>query len=116
MTHLIKPLGIALKGKGLVTLVKRIQTIGQQYGLTAAKMDRSLEQLSQILQQFGCRATLPIIYNDCRFCIAPSPRFGGVLRGARLVDQSPRAGATSFGQNICAIGYCQATYNLRLSL
>ena len=60
MTHLIEPLAVALRGKGLVTLFKRARTIGQRYGLTAAKMDRSLAQLSRILRQSGCRATLPI--------------------------------------------------------
>lgn len=60
MVRFIKPFAVALKGKGLVTLVKRIQTIGQRYGLSAARMDRSLAQLSRILQQFDCRATLPI--------------------------------------------------------
>lgn len=60
MTHIIKPIAVALKGKGLGTLSKRVVSIGQRYGLTAAKMDRVLAQLTQILQQFDCRATLPI--------------------------------------------------------
>ncbi len=58
--HLIKPLTIAFKGKGLATLFRRMLTIGHRYGFTAAKMDRSLGQLSNLLQQFDCRATLPI--------------------------------------------------------
>ena len=58
--RLIKPVAIALKGKGSTALVKRIQSIGKRYGLTGAKMDRSLEQLSRILHQFDCSATLPI--------------------------------------------------------
>ncbi|MBE9513578.1 MAG: polysaccharide deacetylase family protein, partial [Chloroflexi bacterium] len=60
MMRLIKPLIVAFEGKGLASLFKRVWTIGQRYGLTTAKMDRSLAQLSRILRQFGCRATLPI--------------------------------------------------------
>ena len=58
--HPIEPLAVALRGKGPVTLVKRLRTIGRRYGLTTAKMDHSLKQLSQILHRFGCSATLPI--------------------------------------------------------
>lgn len=60
MIRLIKPFIVALKGKGKVTLFKRVWTIGQRYGLTAARMDRSLTLLSRILRQFDCWATLPI--------------------------------------------------------
>ena len=60
MTHLIKPVAVALKGKGLGTLARRVGSISQRYGLTAAKMDRALGQLAQILKRFDCRATLPI--------------------------------------------------------
>jgi hypothetical protein len=60
MTHLIKPLAVALKGKGLATLSKRVVTIGQRYGLDAGKMDRALGQLAEILKEFNCKATLPI--------------------------------------------------------
>ena len=60
MMHLIKPFTVAIKGKGLTTLFKRVWTIGQRYGFTAAKMERSLAHLSRILRQFDCRATLPI--------------------------------------------------------
>jgi len=55
-----KPFSVALKGKGVSTLLRRVWSIGQRYGLTAAKMDRALAQLSQILKQFNCRATLPV--------------------------------------------------------
>lgn len=58
--QLIKPVAIALKGKGPAALLKRVQTIGKRYGVTPSKMDRSLEQLAHLLQQFDCRATLPI--------------------------------------------------------
>jgi hypothetical protein len=60
MIRLVEPLAIALKGKGLVTLVRRMQTIARRYGLTTAQMDRSLKQLSQILHEFDCPATLSI--------------------------------------------------------
>ena len=60
MMRLIKPIAVALKGKGPSTTIKRAQTIGKRYGMTVAKMDRSLESLAGILQQFDCRATLPI--------------------------------------------------------
>lgn len=56
----MKPLITALKGKGPFTLARRARSIGQRYGLGPGKVERSLEQLSQILQQFDCRATLPV--------------------------------------------------------
>lgn len=55
--HLAKPLEIALKGKGPFNLIKRVESISQRYGLTVAKMERSLEQLSKLLERFECRAT-----------------------------------------------------------
>lgn len=60
MTHLIKPVAVALKGKGLGTLTRRVGSIVQRYGFNSANMDRALGQLAQILKQFDCRATLPI--------------------------------------------------------
>jgi hypothetical protein len=60
MTSLIKPIAVALKGKGLAALSKRVITINQRYGLDAGKMDQALGQLAQILKEFDCRATLPI--------------------------------------------------------
>ena len=60
MIHLPKPLTIALKGKGSIGLVKRLWSIGHRYGLTAARMDRSLVELSRIIRQFDCRATLAV--------------------------------------------------------
>ena len=56
----IKPLTTALTGKGPATLFKRVWTIGKRYGLTVVRMERSLAQLSQILRQFDCRATLAV--------------------------------------------------------
>jgi hypothetical protein len=60
MVNLIKPVAVALKGKGLGTLSRRVLTISQQYGVTVTTMDRALGQLAQILQEYECRATLPI--------------------------------------------------------
>jgi hypothetical protein len=60
MVNLIRPVAVALKGKGLGTLSKRVVTISQRYGVTPATMDRALGQLAQILQRYECRATLPI--------------------------------------------------------
>jgi hypothetical protein len=60
MQRLVEPFVLAYRGKGLVTLLKRVWAIGQRYGLTEAKMERSLAQLSRILQQFDGRATVPI--------------------------------------------------------
>lgn len=56
----IKPITVALNGKGPATLFKRIWSISQRYGLTAAKIDHSLEKLSDLLTRYDCRATLPI--------------------------------------------------------
>jgi peptidoglycan/xylan/chitin deacetylase (PgdA/CDA1 family) len=56
----IKPLAVAFRGKGPATLLKRVGSIRRRYGLTAAKMDRALARLSDILKQFDCQATLPI--------------------------------------------------------
>jgi peptidoglycan/xylan/chitin deacetylase (PgdA/CDA1 family) len=60
MMNPVKPLMTAIEGKGFATLAKRTRTIARRYGLTFAKMGRSLAQLSRILQQFDCQATLPV--------------------------------------------------------
>jgi hypothetical protein len=60
MISTIKPLETALKGKGLNALIERVWSISQRYGLTAVKMGRSLEQLSEILEPFNCQATWPV--------------------------------------------------------
>jgi peptidoglycan/xylan/chitin deacetylase (PgdA/CDA1 family) len=60
MLRVVRPLAVALRGKGPTALSKRIWTIGKRCGLTVAQMARSLEQLSQVLQRFDCQATLPI--------------------------------------------------------
>jgi predicted deacetylase len=60
MVRLVKPIAIALKGKGPAALMKRVGTISKRYGVNTGKMDHALNQLSQLLQEFDCRATLPI--------------------------------------------------------
>lgn len=60
MTGLVRPLAAALKGKGLSALPKRAWLLGKRYGLTTARMDRSLGQLSELLEAFQAGATLPI--------------------------------------------------------
>ncbi len=60
MTHLVKPIAVALKGKGPAALMKRVGTISKRYGVNTGKMDQALNQLSQMLQEFDCRASLPI--------------------------------------------------------
>jgi peptidoglycan/xylan/chitin deacetylase (PgdA/CDA1 family) len=53
------PLAIAIKGKGIPALLSRIRTIISRYGLTGARMDRALAVLTDTLEPFGCKATLP---------------------------------------------------------
>jgi peptidoglycan/xylan/chitin deacetylase (PgdA/CDA1 family) len=57
---LANPIAIAAKGKGYSVLFKRARAIGTRYGLGHAKMDRALQMLVDILQQFDCGATFPI--------------------------------------------------------
>jgi len=60
MVQVVKPITIALKGKGPAALLKRVGSITKRYGVNAGKMDRALNQLSRLLQEFDCRATFPI--------------------------------------------------------
>lgn len=57
---MMKPLLVALKGKGTAKLLKRVGTISKRYGFNTAKMDRALNRLAQLLHEYNCRATLPI--------------------------------------------------------
>ena len=56
----MKPLLIALKGKGFQNLIKRFSTISQHYGITAKKMDRTLEHFGKVLSENNAGATFPI--------------------------------------------------------
>lgn len=54
------PLAIAAKGKGVFPMLARAGTITARYGLTPAKIDNALAQLTGVLQEFHCQATLPV--------------------------------------------------------
>ncbi len=41
-------------------MLTRAGAITRRYGLTAARMDAALAQLTEVLQEFNCRATLPV--------------------------------------------------------
>jgi peptidoglycan/xylan/chitin deacetylase (PgdA/CDA1 family) len=56
----MNPIALATQGKGSLGMVRRAQTIGRRYGLTAAKMERTLAQFADILGRFQCGATFPI--------------------------------------------------------
>lgn len=56
----MNPLLIALKGKGLRNVFRRILSIFKRYGITSKKMDKTLAYFSQILSQYGCGASFPI--------------------------------------------------------
>lgn len=56
----MNPLDIAIKGKGLRQLSRRIQDIGGRYGLTTAAMKRALTHFQRILDQHGGYATFPV--------------------------------------------------------
>lgn len=58
--NLLKPLKIAFKGKGPLTLFKRLASIGQRYGLGSTKMDQALTLISQMMHEYDSKATLPI--------------------------------------------------------
>lgn len=56
----MKPLLIALQGKGLRNVIKRIVTIFRRYGITSKKMDQALRYFGEILSQYSCGASFPI--------------------------------------------------------
>ena len=60
MSHLLKPLRVALQGKGPGAFVRRAWSINRRYGLTAAKMDRAIGRLVEIAAAFEAPLTLPI--------------------------------------------------------
>jgi len=49
-----------IRSKGVGQLGQRALTIGQRYGVTAAKMAQALEALAGVLEQYECQATFPI--------------------------------------------------------
>jgi len=56
----MKPLLVALKGKGLSNLARRSLTLARRYGLTAGKIADALRQFAVTLRPFECSATFPI--------------------------------------------------------
>ncbi len=54
------PIGTALRGKGLQTMLSRVGSITQRYGITHNKMASELIQLIELLKEFDCQATLPV--------------------------------------------------------
>jgi Ser/Thr protein kinase RdoA (MazF antagonist) len=56
----MKPLLVALKGKGLSNLARRSLTLVRRYGLTAGKMADALRQFAVALRPFECSATFTI--------------------------------------------------------
>ncbi|MBN1453550.1 MAG: polysaccharide deacetylase family protein [Anaerolineales bacterium] len=56
----MKPILVAIKGKGTLNALRRATEIVTRYGVTSSNLSQSLEQFVQTLGQFGCRATFPI--------------------------------------------------------
>ncbi|MCP4543028.1 MAG: hypothetical protein GY832_38420, partial [Chloroflexi bacterium] len=54
------PFTPAVRAKGPFALFKRFRSITDRYGLTPAKMDRSLRLFAQILEQFDCGASFAL--------------------------------------------------------
>jgi len=57
----MNPLEVALRGKGPFNLARRVISIGQNYGVTPAKMGRALAQLVHTLHHFDCSGTFPTV-------------------------------------------------------
>lgn len=56
----LRSLSVAAKGKGAVNLARRVRTIGNHYGVGPIRMDRRLAAVFELVERFGCRATLPV--------------------------------------------------------
>lgn len=54
------PLTIAARGKGPLNLVRRAEVIGARYGVGPQRMDRRLAAVHELLERYGCGATLPV--------------------------------------------------------
>jgi hypothetical protein len=54
------PIVIAIKGKGIVPMLTRGSAIASRYSWSPKKIDLALSAFTGILQNFGCRATLPV--------------------------------------------------------
>ena len=56
----MNPIAIATKGKGVLGMLKRAETIRKKYGLTPKLMERTLAHFVSLLDEFECGATFPI--------------------------------------------------------
>ncbi len=56
----MKPLFLAIKGKGIWKTVARIRTLATRYGLTPVKMDQALDRFERVLAEYHCGASFPI--------------------------------------------------------
>jgi hypothetical protein len=54
------PIMPAIRAKGTFSLFKRIRSVTSRYGLTSARMDRSLHLFAQTLAQFDCGASFAL--------------------------------------------------------
>lgn len=54
------PVSVAVRGKGLRGLAKRVAVISRHYGLTPRKMERTMDRFVAILRAYGARATFPV--------------------------------------------------------
>jgi peptidoglycan/xylan/chitin deacetylase (PgdA/CDA1 family) len=54
------PFSVATRGKGFIPMLTRGVTIANRYGITSAKIDGAISQLSSTLEQYGCQATIPV--------------------------------------------------------
>jgi peptidoglycan/xylan/chitin deacetylase (PgdA/CDA1 family) len=55
----VNPIAVAIRGKGIPKLLSRGARILRRYGLTAAKLDRGMGQIADLLRRFECAATWP---------------------------------------------------------
>ena len=54
------PLLIAARGKGIIPMLTRGAAIVNRYGISPTKINNSISELSNILKQFQCQATIPV--------------------------------------------------------
>lgn len=56
----MNPISLAIHGKGLRRAIQRGFSLIRRYGFSTRKMDKALDQFTNILHQFDCGATFPI--------------------------------------------------------
>ncbi len=56
----MKPLLVAIQGKGIQNAVRRIMSISGRYGMTSKKMDNALAHFGKVLAQYDVGASFPI--------------------------------------------------------